>query len=50
MLKRVTVDIEDGSQKKTAAEKEKLKNQKGKMEIFINGYIINKGIADSVFN
>ena len=50
MPKGVTFDFEDGSQKKTAAEKEKLKNQKGKMEIFINGYIINKGIADSVFN
>jgi outer membrane lipoprotein-sorting protein len=48
--KGVTFDFEDGSQKKTAAEKEKLKNQKGKMEIFINGYTINKGIADSVFN
>lgn len=50
MPKGVTFDFEDGSQKKTAAEKEKLKNQKGKMEIFINGYSINKGIADSVFN
>ena len=50
MPKGVTFDFEDGSQKKTAAEKEKLKNQKGKMEIFINGYIINKAIADSVFN
>jgi len=50
MPKGVTFDFEDGSQKKTAAEKEKLKNQKGKMEIFISGYSINKGIADSVFN
>jgi outer membrane lipoprotein-sorting protein len=50
MPKGVTFDFEDGSQKKTAAEKEKLRNQKGKMEIFINGYSINKGIADSVFN
>ncbi len=50
MPKGVTFDFEDGSQKKTAAEKEKLKNQKGKMEISINGYTINKGIADSVFN
>ena len=50
MPKGVTFDFEDGSQKKTAAEKEKLKNQKGKMEIVISGYIINKGIADSVFN
>lgn len=50
MPKGVTFDFEDGSQKKTAAEKEKLKNQKGKMEISISGYNINKGIADSVFN
>jgi outer membrane lipoprotein-sorting protein len=50
MPKGVTFDFEDGSQKKTAAEKEKLKNQKGKMEISISGYTINKGIADSVFN
>jgi outer membrane lipoprotein-sorting protein len=50
MPKGVTFDFEDGSQKKTAAEKEKLKNQKGKMEIYISGYTINKGIADSVFN
>ena len=50
MPKGVTFDFEDGSQKKTAAEKEKLKNQKGKMEISISGYIINKGIADSIFN
>ena len=50
MPKGVTFDFDDGSQKKTAAEKEKIKNQKGKMEIYINGYIINKGIADSVFN
>jgi outer membrane lipoprotein-sorting protein len=49
MPKGVTFDFEDGSQKKTAAEKEKLKNQKGKMEISISGYIINKGIADSIF-
>ena len=48
MPKGVTFDFEDGSKKKTADEK--LKNQKGKMEIYINGYIINKGIADSVFN
>ena len=50
MPKGVTFDFDDGSQKKTAAEKEKLKNQKGKMQIFISGYSINKGLADSVFN
>lgn len=48
MPKGVTFDFEDGTKKKTTDEK--LKNQKGKMEIYINGYIINKGIADSVFN
>jgi len=49
MLKGETFDFEDGTQKKTAAEKEKIKNQKGKIEIAISGYTINKGIADSVF-
>ena len=49
MPKGVTFDFEDGTQKKTAAEKEKLKNQKGRMEIYLGSYIINKGIADSVF-
>lgn len=48
MPKGVTFDFDDGTKKKTA--EEKLKNQKGKMEILIKGYIINKGIADSVFN
>ena len=48
MPKGVTFDFDDGTKKKTA--EEKMKNQKGKMEIFINGYIINKGIADSIFN
>ena len=48
MPKGVTFDFEDGAKKKTA--EEKMKNQKGKMEIFISGYIINKGIAETVFN
>ena len=48
MPKGVTFDFEDGSKKKTPGEK--LKNQKGKIEISINGYSINKGIADNVFN
>lgn len=48
MPKGVTFDFEDGTKKKTPDEK--LKNQKGKMEISISGYIINKGIAESVFN
>ena len=48
MPKGVTFDFEDGTKKKTA--QEKLKNQKGKMEIAVSGYIINKGIAEAVFN
>jgi len=48
MPKGVTFDFDDGTQKKTP--EEKLKNQKGKMEISVNNYSINKGIADSVFN
>jgi outer membrane lipoprotein-sorting protein len=48
MPKGVTFDFEDGTKKKTP--EEKLKNQKGRMEIAISGYTINKGIADSVFN
>ena len=37
----------DGSEKKKPDDK--LKNKKGKVEFFINSYIINKGIADSIF-
>ena len=48
MPKGVTFDFEDGTKKKTP--EEKLKNQKGRMEIAISGYTINKGIADNVFN
>ena len=48
MPKGVTFDFDDGTKKKTA--EEKMKNQKGKMEISVSGYIINKGIAESVFN
>ena len=48
MPKGVTFDFDDGTKKKTA--EEKLKNQKGKMEISVSGYIINKGIADNIFN
>lgn len=48
MPKGVTFDFEDGTKKKTP--EEKLKNQKGKIEIRISGYVINKGIADSYFN
>ena len=45
--KGITFDYDDGSKKKTP--EENLKNQKGKMEISISNYVINKGIADSVF-
>jgi outer membrane lipoprotein-sorting protein len=48
MPKGITFDFDDGTKKKTT--EEKLKNQKGKMEISISGYTINKGIADSIFN
>lgn len=48
MPKGVTFDFEDGTKKKTP--EEKMKNQKGKVEISINSYSVNKGIADSVFN
>jgi hypothetical protein len=48
MPKGVTFDFDDGAKKKTA--EEKLKNQKGKMEIAVSGYVINKGVADAVFN
>lgn len=47
MPKGVTFDFEDGTQKKTP--EEKMKNQKGKVEISVSSYSINKGIADSVF-
>jgi hypothetical protein len=48
MPRGVTFDFEDGSEKKKAGDKPK--NNMGKVEIFVNAYIINKGIADSVFN
>lgn len=45
--KGVTFDFDDGSDNKKA--EEKAKNKKGKAEITINSYSINKGIADTVF-
>lgn len=45
--KGVTFDFEDGSTKKTP--EEKLQHQKGKVEIAIGSYTINKGISDAVF-
>jgi uncharacterized membrane-anchored protein len=47
MPKGVTFDFEDGTKKKTP--EEKLKNQKGKMEISINNYFINKGLPVDTF-
>jgi hypothetical protein len=45
--KGVTFDFDDGSDSKKA--EDKAKNKKGRAEISISSYIINKGIADSVF-
>lgn len=44
--KGVTFDFDDGQAKKV---EDKAKNKKGKAEITISAYSINKGIADSVF-
>ena len=45
--KGVTFDFDDGSDNKKA--EDKVKNKKGRAEISISSYIINKGIADAVF-
>jgi len=45
--KGVSFDFDDGSETKKPADK--AKNKKGRAEIDINSYTINKGIADSVF-
>jgi outer membrane lipoprotein-sorting protein len=45
--KGITFDYDDGTKKDEP--KDKLKNKKGKVEISYSGYIINKGIPDSVF-
>jgi len=45
--KGVTFDFDDGSEAKKTADK--AKNKKGRAEIDISSYTINKGIADSVF-
>lgn len=42
--KGVTFDFDDGAAKKPVE-----KNKKGKAEIVLSSYIINKGVADSVF-
>ncbi len=45
--KGVTFDFDDGADNPKAADK--AKNKKGKAEISISSYTINKGVADSVF-
>ena len=45
--KGVTFDFDDGEAAKKTADK--AKNKKGRAEITISSYIINKGIADAVF-
>jgi outer membrane lipoprotein-sorting protein len=45
--KGVTFDYDDGTKKKENTDK--LKNQKGKVEISYSSYSINKGVPDSVF-
>lgn len=45
--KGITFDYDDGSKKDKTADK--LKDRKGKVEISYSGYIINKGVPDSVF-
>ncbi|MEI7736271.1 MAG: hypothetical protein WCI49_12450 [Ferruginibacter sp.] len=46
--KGVTFDFDDGEAAKKTADK--AKNKKGRAEIIISAYIINKGVADAVFN
>ena len=45
--KGITFDYDDGSKKEQTPDK--LKNKKGKVELSYSSYIINKGVADSVF-
>ncbi len=45
--KGVTFDYDDGTQKRP--DPDKIKNRNGKIEISYSVYIINKGVADSVF-
>lgn len=45
--KGITFDYDDGSKKEQTPDK--LKEKKGKVEISYSGYIINKGVPDSVF-
>ena len=45
--KGVAYDYDDGTRKKDDADK--LKDKKGKVEIYYSSYTINKGVPDSVF-
>jgi outer membrane lipoprotein-sorting protein len=45
--KGVTFDFDDGNEAKKVDDK--VKNKKGRAEISISSYIINKGIADAIF-
>jgi len=45
--KGITFDYDDGSKKEQSGDK--LKDKKGKVEINYSGYIINKGVPDSIF-
>ncbi len=45
MPKGITMEFDDA----TKADKDKMKNKKGKVEITYSSYIINKGVDDSVF-
>jgi hypothetical protein len=47
MPKGVTFDFDDGSD--TSKAEDKTKNKKGKAEITISSYTINKGVADTIF-
>ncbi len=47
MPRGITFDFEDGSKKKNTDDK--LKNKTGRIELTVNNYIINKGIAAAVF-
>lgn len=47
MPKGVTFDFEDGTTAKK--DDDKMKNKKGRVEIAFSTYIINKGVADAVF-
>jgi hypothetical protein len=45
--KGITFDYDDGSKKEKTADK--MKDKKGKVEIYYSSYIINKGVSDAVF-